>query len=121
MICSQWHGSLFEYCVTTAKRDIHNLMCSIDAYERDHKLLNEEASSGSVRVIPSDSTEEDLKLFGLTTNFIEIWLKSFKTNYESRRVIFYEEILDLFQKITVTLPKPVYYIEKTNVVERYSS
>ena len=75
MICSQWNGLLFEYCVTTAKRDIYNLMCSIGAYERDHKLLNEEASSGSVRVLPSDSTEEDLKLFGLTTNFIEIWLK----------------------------------------------
>ena len=98
---------LFEDYVTTAKCDRYNLMCSIYAYERNHKLVNEEASSGGVRTQPSNSIEKALKYFFLPLNFIESWLKSYKTNNESRTALFCEEMLELFQKIPVTLSKPV--------------
>ena len=40
------------------------------------------------------------------------WIKSFKNDYESWTAMFCEEILDLFQKIPVTLPKNIDYIKK---------
>ena len=45
-ICPRLHGSLFEDYVTTDRRDRYNLMCSIEAHKRDHKTINDDASSG---------------------------------------------------------------------------
>ena len=51
MICSRWHGSLFEDYVTTYKCDRYNRMYSIDAYKRNHNIKNKDASSGGVRAL----------------------------------------------------------------------
>ena len=85
------HSYLFEYYVITSKRDRYNLMCSIDAYEINHKLVNYEASSGGCRTLPSNLTESSLISFGLTLNFIERWFKSFETNCEIQTEIIYEK------------------------------
>ena len=52
-------------------------MCSIEAQKKnqkpvkDHKPVNDKTSSGGARPLPSNSTEEALKPFGLTLNFVE--------------------------------------------------
>ena len=56
MICSRWHGSLFEDYVTTSKRDIYNLMCPIEDHEIKQKSVNDEASSGGDIPLLSNST-----------------------------------------------------------------
>ena len=56
-------------------------MCSIEAHEKRQKSVNEKkpvnnnTSSCGARTLPYISTEESLKSFGLTLNFIESWLK----------------------------------------------
>ena len=57
--------------------------------------------------MPSDSKEKYLISFSLTSNFIASWLKQFNNNYEHRTEMFCEEMIELFQKIPVTLPKPI--------------
>ena len=74
-ICSQLQGLLFEDYVKTTRRERYNLMCSIEAHERKHKYVNDEASSGGGRPLPPNSTEDDLISSGLTFNLIESWLK----------------------------------------------
>ena len=48
-----------------------------------------------------------IKIIGPTLNSIEIWIKSFKINYDSQTEMFCEEMLEMFQKIPVTLTKYV--------------
>ena len=52
--------------------------------KKKNKLVNDEASSGGSIPLPLNSKLEDLISFGLRIKFIGIWIKSFKTNYESR-------------------------------------
>ena len=59
-----------------------------------------------------NSKKEALKPFGITPNFIESWFKPFKMNYENQTEIICEEMLEMFHKIPVVLPKPVGYIKK---------
>ena len=75
----------------------------------NHKPINDETSSGGFRPTPSTLREETLKLFGRTLNFIQIWLQLFKINCENLKKRFCKEMIELFQKIPVALPKPVYY------------
>ena len=56
MICSNFRGLLFKDSVTTSKRNIYNLMRSIDTYERNHNIVNEDASSYCGIPMPSNST-----------------------------------------------------------------
>ena len=60
MIHSQLNGYLFEDYVTATKCDRYDLICSIDAHERDHKYVNDEASSGGVRPVQFNSSEDSL-------------------------------------------------------------
>ena len=48
-----------------------------------HKPVNEDTSSSGSRPLPLNSTEKELNPFGLTLNFSDSWLKSFKNNYEN--------------------------------------
>ena len=63
---------VFEYYVTTARRDRYNLMCSIETHEKNHKCVYDEASSDGGRPLSSNSTKYDFILFGITPNFIDI-------------------------------------------------
>ena len=78
-VCPGLHDSLFEDYVTTNRKDRYNLFCSIEAHERYHKTINYDASSGGGIPIPYNSKKDVLVSFGLPLNFIESWIKSFKT------------------------------------------
>ena len=69
-VCPGLHDSLFEDYVTTDRRDRYNLMCSIEAHERDHKTINDDASSGGGMPLPSKSKKDVLLSFGLPLTFI---------------------------------------------------
>ena len=53
-ICSRLNISFFEDYVTTTRQDRYNLMCSIEAHEREHKTINDDASSGGERPLLSN-------------------------------------------------------------------
>ena len=57
-------------------------MYSIEAHERNHKYVNDEASSSGGRPLKLNPIKDSLISFGLTLNFIESWLISFKPNYD---------------------------------------
>ena len=58
MICSQLHGLVFEDYCTTAKCDKYNIMCSIEAHEKNqksvikHNPVNDDTSSDGTRPLP---------------------------------------------------------------------
>ena len=43
-----------KYYVTTSIRDRYNLMCEVEAHERDQPTINDGASSGGGRPLPSN-------------------------------------------------------------------
>ena len=91
-------------------------MCSIQDNERNQKPVNDGASSGGGRPLKVNQTEKSLTSFCLTLNFIWIWLQSFKTNYEHQTEISGEEMFDMFQEVSVNIPKPVDYRKKTQML-----
>ena len=75
MVCSLLRGYLFEDYVKTKKRDRYNIICSIEDHEGYHTAINDGASSGGGIKLLYNSTKDALVTFGLTLNFIKIWLK----------------------------------------------
>ena len=71
-------------------------MYSIEAHERYHKYVNDEASKCGGRQLPSNSTKYYLTYFGLKFNFIKSWLKSFKKIYKRQTMMYCEGMLELF-------------------------
>ena len=71
---------LFKAYVPTSIHGIYNIMCSIEAHKRKHKLVNDEEISGGDRTLSSNSKEEALIPFGITNKFIESCLKSLGRN-----------------------------------------
>ena len=59
-ICSRLYASLFEDYVTTDKHYIYDLIWSSEAHELKHKYVNDEASSGGVRPVQFNSSEDSL-------------------------------------------------------------
>ena len=53
-------------------------------------------------------------LFGIKINFIEGWLKLFKTNYLRLTIIYCEIMHEMFNKIPVAIPEPNDYKIKYN-------
>ena len=104
-ICSRWHGLLFGDYVKTARHDQYNLMCSIEADEREKKYINDESSSGVGIPLPINSTKNSLISFVVTINFIDSWIKSFKTNYLHQTKIYCEEMHEKFKTPPVILPE----------------
>ena len=39
-ICKKLHGKVFEGFIINAITDRYNIMCSIDVYERENKMMN---------------------------------------------------------------------------------
>ena len=57
-------------------------MYSIESHKINHKYVNYELSSVDGIPLPLNSTKYYLIICFLTLNFIDSWLKSFKTSYE---------------------------------------
>ena len=66
---------LLEDYATTDMCDGYNLMCSIEDHKRYHNSINDETSSCGGIPLPYHLTKEALEPFGLTINFIDIWIK----------------------------------------------
>ena len=45
-ICKKLHGNVFEGFIRNARTDIYNIMCSIDAYKKEHQSYFDDGSSG---------------------------------------------------------------------------
>ena len=56
-------------------------MCSIGAHYIENPTLNDDASSGGGRQMPSYSKKCVLVSLGIALKFVDIWFKSVKENY----------------------------------------
>ena len=60
-ICNKLHGKVCEGFNINAITDRYHIMCSIDAYEREHQSYSfDDGSSGGVCLLPTNSTTEAL-------------------------------------------------------------
>ena len=81
-ICKKLHGKLFEGFIINARTDRYNIMCYIDAYERENQSSGcDDRSSGRGCPIPITSTIEALESLGETIDFIGCWLKVLEHNF----------------------------------------
>ena len=78
-------------------------MCSTEAHDRMRTTGKDDASCGGGRAMPTDSTEYVLVLLGLTLNFIENWLQSFKTNCIHQTTMYCDKMSELFKNNPVTI------------------
>ena len=60
-------------------------MFSIEAYDIMHPPVNEYASNGGGRPLTDGSTIDALVSLGITLNFINSWLQSFKKHIFSKQ------------------------------------
>ena len=60
-ICKKLYGKLFEWFIINARNGRYNIMCSIDAYEREHQSsICDDGSSGGGFPLPITSTTKAL-------------------------------------------------------------
>ena len=81
-ICNKLHEKLFGGFIINAIIDRYNIMCNIDAYEREHpSSICDDGVSGGGCPLPSNSTTAALESLGATIYFIGCWLKSLEHNF----------------------------------------
>ena len=103
-ICKKLHRKLFEIFIRNAITDIYNIMCSIDAHEKEHQSSCDDGISGGSFTPPSNSTTEALYLLGTTMDFIGCWRKAREQNFIERCNMYAFNMISP-QKIPVELPK----------------
>ena len=104
-ICKKLHGKLFEGFIRNARTDIYNIMCSIDAHEKEHPSSCDDGIIGGGCPLPSNSTTEALVLLGATIDFISCWLKSLERTVLELCNMYVLNKKKMFQKISVELNK----------------
>ena len=52
-IFTELNGQSFKDDLKTGRKDSYDLICSVDAYEKEHVIIPDDASSGGGRLIPS--------------------------------------------------------------------
>ena len=73
---------LFEAFIINERSDNYNIICSIDAYERENQSSSfYDLSSGRGCPLTITSTTEALELLGTTIDFIGCWIKSIEHNF----------------------------------------
>ena len=72
-ICKKLHEKVFGVFIRNSRTDSYNIMCSIDANEKEHQSSFDDGSSGGGCPIPSNSTTESLVSLGATIDFISCW------------------------------------------------
>ena len=55
-ICNKLHGNVLEVFIRNARTDRYNIMCSIDAHEKEHQKYCDDGRSVGVFPLPSNST-----------------------------------------------------------------
>ena len=81
-ICNNLHGECFEVFIINARTERYNIMCSIDAYERENQSSScYDFSSGGGCPLTITSMTKALESIGATIDFIGFWLKSLEHNF----------------------------------------
>ena len=80
-ICKKLHGNVFEGFIRNTRTERYNIICSIDAHEKEHQSSCDDGSSGGGFPIPSNSTTEVLNSLGATMDFIGCCLKALEHNF----------------------------------------
>ena len=96
---------VFERSIRNERTDRYNIMCCIDAHEKEHPSSYDYGSSGGVFLLPSNSTTEALVLLGAIIDFIGCWLKYLERNVLQLCNMYVLNMRKLFQKIPVELNK----------------
>ena len=83
--CKKLHGKVFVGFIINARTESYNIMCSIDAYERENQSYScDDGISGEGCPLPTNSTTAALESLGATIDFIGCWLKSLEHNFLER-------------------------------------
>ena len=81
-ICIKLHGKVFEGFIVNARTDRYNIMCFIDAYERENQQSScDDDSNGGGCPLPKKPTTTALESLGATIDFIGCWLKALEHNF----------------------------------------
>ena len=77
-ICSQLLGYLFKKYFKTGRKYRYDLMCAIDAYNKQHPPAgHDDAIHGGDRTLTSTSSTQALAPLGITLHFIDQWIQCF--------------------------------------------
>ena len=74
-ICKKLHGKLFEGFFRNARTNRYDMLCSIDAHEKEQQSSCDDVSSDEGSPIPKHSRTEALYFLHATIDFIDWWIK----------------------------------------------
>ena len=86
-------------CIGTVK----SFLCSLVDHDRLQLDYKYDKSSIGDRAIPDDSTIKTLQALGATINFIDIWLKLLRENFDARC----EAYINAMKEICMKIPQDV--------------
>ena len=89
-----------------ARTDKYDIMCSIDAHEKQQPSYVDDGIRGDCNEVPPNLTTEALDSLGEAFYFIDCWLTLFDQNYQALSNIYGGSMQYLFKKIQVQLSKP---------------
>ena len=78
-------------------------MCSLVAHDRLQLDYKYDQSSIGDRAIPDDATIKTLEELGATINFIDIWLKLLRENFDARCEAYINAMKVMFRQIPQTI------------------
>ena len=104
-ICLKAHRSMFEDFITQAGIDRYNLMCSLVSHDKMQPDNEDDEISLVDRSTSQDATPKALEALGATINFIDIWLKLFLENYNTRCDTYSNAMKKMFKQIPPTIKK----------------
>ena len=111
-ICKKLHGTVFEEFIRNARNDRYNLMCSIDAHEKQQPSSFDDGNGSGGNTLPSSSRTEALVSISAIIDLIYCWMQGLEYNLLERSNMYFENMKNIFQKIPVKLPKPPSHKEK---------
>ena len=78
-------------------------MCSLVAHDRLQLDYDDDVRIIGDRAIPNDATIKTLESLGATFNFIDIWLKLLRENYDARCEAYINAMKEMFMQIPQTV------------------
>ena len=104
-ICLKLHGSMFEDFITHARTDRYNIIFYLVARDKIQPAYEYDESIIGDRSIHKNSTTKSLKALGATLDFIDICIKLFFENYDTRCVAYITAMEETFKQIPQTMSK----------------
>ena len=102
-IYSKLYGSRFEDFITQAITDRYNLIHYLVAHDKLQLYYKDDESSIADRAIPDNATTKTLEALNATINFIDIWLKLFRENFNAKCDAYINYMKDMFMQIPQTV------------------